>query len=62
MRGPVLADEAADEVQQPTDGVHGRAVVGQDLGDAEERPEVQAGGVEDHQPLVSFHVRIVPWA
>jgi hypothetical protein len=45
-----------------TDGVHGRAVVGQDLGDAEERPEVQAGGVEDHQPLVSFHVRIVPWA
>ena len=54
VRGAVLADEAADEVQQPADGVHRRAVVGQDLGDPEERPEVQAGGVEDHQAAGQF--------
>ncbi len=62
MGGAVLADEAADEVEQTADGVHRCAVVGEDLGDPEERPEVQAGGVQNHHPLGAFHTRIVPCA
>ena len=59
---PELRGEPGDDVEQPPDGVHGRAVRRlHGIGHPVEGTEVQGGGVEEHQALaVIGHGGILP--